>query len=167
MENIEQQKEMIATLDIEASGIHVESYPIEVGISLPDGKTWCSLIKPAQSWTYWSQEAENIHGISYEELIKNGKSPTEVAGKLNELLTSHTAYSDCWVLDQPWLTTLFQQAGIKQDFTLLDMMHVMQEKPYEKLIETKHRIALSLDLARHRASNDARILQLAYEKLKS
>jgi len=156
---------MIATLDIEASGIHAESYPIEIGISLPDGKTWCSLIKPAESWTFWSKEAEDIHGISYDELMTNGKSPTEVAGKLNGLLKSSTAYSDCWVLDQPWLTTLFQQAGIVQSFTLLDMMHLMEEAPYTKLVETKHHIALSLDLARHRASNDARILQLAYEEL--
>ncbi|MGH1439607.1 MAG: 3'-5' exonuclease [Cellvibrionaceae bacterium] len=160
------EKSLIATLDIEASGIHAEAYPIEVGVSLPNGKTWCSLIRPSQSWKHWDKEAETIHGISQEELISNGKSPTEVAGKLNQMLSSSTVYSDCWVLDQPWLTTLFQQAGMPQSFTLLDMMHVMKEESYEKLIDTKHRIALSLDLARHRASNDAKILQLAYEELK-
>jgi DNA polymerase III epsilon subunit-like protein len=156
----------ITTLDIEASGINARAYPIEIGVSLSNGTTWCSLIKPAESWTYWSKEAENIHGISYEELMTNGKSPAQVAGKLNKLLTSSTAYSDCWVLDQPWLIKLFQHAGITQTFSLLDMMHIMKEEPYEKLVETKHRIALTLDLARHRASNDALILQLAHEELR-
>jgi len=161
------RKMSIATLDIEASGIHAESYPIEIGISLPNGEAWCSLIKPLDTWNHWSSEAEAIHGISREELFISGKTPTQVAQKLNSLLVTSTAYSDCWVLDHPWLIKLFEQSGINQTFTLLDMMHIMTEKNYEKLVETKHEIALRLDLQRHRATNDARVLQLAYEELKN
>ncbi|MGH1485731.1 MAG: 3'-5' exonuclease [Cellvibrionaceae bacterium] len=156
---------LIATLDIEASGIHPDSYPIEVGIILPNGDSYCSLIKPAPSWAYWDDDAQKIHGISQDELLSNGKSPTEVAGNLNDILQQTTVFSDCWVLDQPWLIKLFQQAALSQTFTLLDMMHIMSEEDYECLPETKQEIALGLNIERHRATNDARILQLAYDAI--
>ena len=34
-----------AVLDIEASGFGVGSYPIEVGFVLPDGQSYCSLLR--------------------------------------------------------------------------------------------------------------------------
>lgn len=155
----------IATLDIEASGIHPESYPIEIGICLANGKTWCSLIKPSDKWTHWDKEAEAIHGISHSDLIKHGKEPEDIAQELNSLLNSLTVYSDCSVLDQPWLNQLFQETNINPSFCLRDMMYLMEEEGYEKLIETKQQIAKKLQIERHRASNDARILKLAYEEI--
>jgi hypothetical protein len=155
----------IITLDIEASGIHPHSYPIEIGVVLDNGESWCSLIKPAETWTYWDDDAELLHGISRAELQENGKSPIEVAGKLNNLLQDNIAYSDCWVLDNPWLITLFQQAAMEKKFTLLDMMHIMKEAEYGKLKATKQAIAIEANIDRHRASNDARILQIAYQTL--
>jgi DNA polymerase III epsilon subunit-like protein len=157
----------IATLDIEASGIHPDSYPIEIGIILPNGDAYCSLIKPAESWVYWDDDAERVHGISQEELLENGKNPVEVAGDLNQILQQSTVYSDCWVLDHPWLIKLFQQASIQQTFTLQDVMYIIDEKHYETLPEIKSDIALKLRIERHRATNDARILQLAYNTIKA
>jgi len=155
----------IATLDIEASGIHADAYPIEIGVSLPNGDSWCSLIQPVHGWIHWNDQSEQIHGISREELFISGKTPLQVAKKLNSFLGESIAYSDCWVLDNPWLIKLYEQAGIKQTFSLLDMMHIMTEENYNCLVETKHKVALELDLQRHRATNDARVLRLAYEEL--
>ena len=156
---------LITTLDIEASGIHPGSYPIEIGVILSNGDSYCSLIKPAPSWTHWDNDAQQIHGISQDQLLHNGKSPTEVAGNLNDILERTKVFSDCWVLDQPWLIKLFQQAALQQTFTLLDMMHIMSEEHYGRLNDTKQKIALELSIERHRASNDARILQLAYDAI--
>ena len=47
-----------AIIDIEASGFGRGSYPIEVGFALPDRTSYSFLIKPAQSWTHWSEDAE-------------------------------------------------------------------------------------------------------------
>jgi hypothetical protein len=39
--------EMPAMMDIEASGLDADSYPIEIGYVLPDGQAHCTLIRPA------------------------------------------------------------------------------------------------------------------------
>lgn len=153
----------IATLDIEASGIHPDSYPIEVGILLPNGESFCSLIKPAPHWQYWSEKAETVHGISREELVHNGRPLSEVASTLNEYLKGQTIYSDCWVLDQPWMVSLFQAAALEPLFSLTDIIYRLSEDEYNDLEKIKRHIESELNIERHRATNDARVLQLAYE----
>ena len=75
-----------AIIDIEASGFGNGSYPIEVGLALPDGSTHCFIIRPASNWTHWDSSAQAIHGISRETLIESGKPPPEVADSLNRLV---------------------------------------------------------------------------------
>lgn len=41
-----------AVLDVEASGFGRYSYPIEVGYALPDGRVFCTLIRPEPHWTH-------------------------------------------------------------------------------------------------------------------
>ncbi len=53
-------------LDIEASGFGRSGYPIEIGYALPDGQTWCSLIRPEPEWTHWDPSAEAVHHISQD-----------------------------------------------------------------------------------------------------
>ena len=155
----------IATLDIEASGIHADSYPIEIGVAFTDGTTWCSLIKPPPSWQHWCGKAAQVHGIPRQDLHAHGRDPVAVAATLNDLLDGAIVYSDCWVLDNPWLTKLFEQAAMEKRFTLLDMLHLLDEDTFVALSPTKQQIAQELRLKRHRASNDAVILQLAYQRL--
>ena len=47
-------------LDIEASGFGRGSYPIEIGYCLPNGDTFCTLIKPEPEWQHWDAEAEKL-----------------------------------------------------------------------------------------------------------
>ena len=56
-------------VDVEASGFGSLSYPIEIGIALPDGNRYCTLIAPAPSWVHWDPKAEALHGLSRERLI--------------------------------------------------------------------------------------------------
>lgn len=157
----------ITTLDIEASDIHPQSYPIEIGVSLPSGNGYCSLIKPPPEWSHWSDEAEAVHGISRQEICEHGKSVSEVAHALNRYLNGKTVYSDCWVLDQPWMIRLFQAAKLEPDFILRDVMYCLSESEYAQLGEIKSAIESELNIERHRATNDARILQLAVERIVS
>ncbi|MDB5851379.1 MAG: hypothetical protein JWP29_5131, partial [Rhodoferax sp.] len=60
-------------LDVEASGFGRHSYPIEVGYVLPDGKTYCTLIRPEPTWTHWDPEAEHLHHISRETVLAMGR----------------------------------------------------------------------------------------------
>ncbi len=157
----------IATLDIEASGLHPNSYPIEVGVLLADGDSYCSLIKPESNWTHWCEQAERLHGIDRATLEQQGNSVQQVAADLNQLLGKTQVFSDCWVLDNDWLIKLFHQAKTTPSFTLRDIMYALNEEEYDRLHAAKHVIINEINIDRHRATNDARILQLAYTRVKS
>ncbi len=155
----------IITLDIEASGLGTDSYPIEVGFVLDDGNSWCSLIKPEADWMHWSEEAESIHQISKEAVFEHGKSVKDIATTLNEKLNRKTVYSDCSVLDGKWIHTLYAKANMVPSFKLRDIMYIMKEEQFEQWEATKKIIAKELGAKRHRATNDARILQQTYYRV--
>jgi hypothetical protein len=81
-------------IDIEASGFATEGYPIEVGVALENGTTFCSLISPVEGWTYWDDEAEKVHRVARDILEVYGRSIQEVAVTMNQILRGKTAYSD-------------------------------------------------------------------------
>lgn len=115
-------------IDVEASGFGSHSYPIEVGLVLHDGKRFCSLISPAPDWTHWDPEAEKVHKVSRENLQKIGKPFQEVAVMLNTLLAGKTLYSDGWVVDKPWLITLFSRAGLDMAFSVSPLENILTEQ---------------------------------------
>ena len=72
-----------AVLDVEASGFGRHSYPVEVGYVLPDGSTFCTLIRPEPEWTHWDPEAERLHHITRELALLRGKPVAEVVRLLD------------------------------------------------------------------------------------
>ena len=60
-------------LDVEASGFGRNSYPIEVGFVLPDGHTFCTLIRPQAHWTHWDEQAAQTHHIPRKVLQERAK----------------------------------------------------------------------------------------------
>jgi len=151
-------------IDIEASGFGSHSYPIEVGVILEDKSKYCSLIKPESNWKHWSKEAEDVHHIDRNSLIKNGKSPLDVAKDLNEILKGKVVYSDGWVVDNPWLIRLFDAAGLKMTFTLSAIEMILKEKQMSVWDEMKTTVINELNIVRHRASNDAQIIQETFSR---
>lgn len=149
-------------IDIEASGFGPHGYPIEVGITLESGECYCSLIKPQPNWTYWDTNAQTTHNISRANLIKYGNDVVTIANALNTMLAGKTVYSDGWVVDKPWLITLFQAARVPQNFTLSALEMIMSESQMEIWDETKSNILQASPLTRHRASSDARLIQETY-----
>ena len=151
-------------IDIEASGFGGASYPIEIGLVMEDGKKFCSLILPAPEWTHWDEEAEKVHNIERSILEVYGKAPKEVATLLNELLDGKTVYTDGWVVDKPWITTLFYEAGINMSFEVSSLEMILSESQMENWHKTKDQVIKDLDLSRHRASYDALIIQETYKR---
>ena len=149
-------------IDVEASGFGGASYPIEVGVALDDDQKYCSLISPAPEWEHWDDDAQKVHGISRDTLEAHGRTPREVATSLNELLEGKTLYSDGWVVDQPWLTTLFAEAGMSMSFRVSPLEMILTERQMERWHETKDELLAKADDHRHRASFDARIVQETY-----
>lgn len=107
-----------AFIDFEASSLDlIASYPIEVGICMPDGALHSWLICPHVLWQDWSASAEQIHGISREHLEAEGTAVTEVARALNRLLPAQV-FCDAWTFDSFWLHRLFRAARIRPEFQL-------------------------------------------------
>jgi len=115
-------------IDVEASGFGSASYPIEIGVALNDGRKFCTLILPAPDWAHWDEEAEKVHQVSREILEAYGKPIHEVADQLNDMLAGLTLYSDGWVVDKPWLTTLFHAAGRPMKFSVSPLKMILSEK---------------------------------------
>ncbi len=146
-------------IDVEASGFGSTSYPIEVGIVLPCGSSYCSLISPEPDWTHWASDAQTIHGITRDALRLHGKPASTVAGQLNERLNGQTVYTDAWYHDYQWLARLFDAANMQPHFKLQDLRTLLDEKALACWQTTRETVMQELKLDRHRASNDARVLQ--------
>ncbi len=155
-----------AVLDIEASGFGRASYPIEVGYVLPDGSSFCTLIQPTSQWTHWDATAEDVHHIRREALERYGRSVHEVARLLNQRLRGMTVYSDGWANDYPWLGALYEEANLSPTFRLESLRTLLNEEEASLWHDTKQRIGHEVKLPRHRASADARLLQLTLKRLR-
>ena len=155
-----------AVLDVEASGFGAHSYPIEIGCVMPNGETFCSLIRPTAEWTHWDPAAERIHHISPQTLRSHGRKVGDVAALLNARLDGTTVYSDAWLHDYTWLAALFEAAGQLQRFRLQDLRSLLSEAEAERWDDTRVIVAAEMRLQRHRASADAKVLQQTLRRLR-
>jgi hypothetical protein len=151
-------------IDVEASGFGATSYPIEVGVALDDDTKYCALISPAPDWEHWDSDAEKVHRIPRDVLQTHGKPAEEVAANLNELLEGKTLYTDGWVVDKPWLTTLFEKARMRMRFSVSPLEMILSEQQMERWHDTKDSIVAELKEHRHRASFDAWLIQETYRR---
>lgn len=110
-----------ALIDLEASGLHGESYPIELGWALPDtGEVGSVLIAPPPSWTpeQWDSAAEQIHGLSRADLFRDGVPPEAAVERfLTAVRGRHLLYCDGLATDRVWLERLFEAAG-RRDYRI-------------------------------------------------
>lgn len=146
-------------LDIEASGLGSGSYPIEIGITLDNGVEYQSLISPVAEWSHWDKRAEAIHGISYEDVMRYGRSVQDVCEDINRLCEGKTLISDCWVYDKPWYDRLFGAAGIAATARCSAIEFVLDEQQLAMYQHKKNLVARMMGLEQHRALNDALIIQ--------
>ena len=155
-----------AIIDIEASGFGQGSYPIEIGYALEDRVAHNFLIQPAAGWTHWSEEAEEIHGLSYQWLKENGMALKEVAYQLNHALEGKTLYSDAWGFDNSWLGRLFEEAELIQRFRLETINKLLTEKQMDAWHKIKEQVWEEQgNERRHRASCDVKVLQETFERV--
>ena len=154
-------------LDVEASGFGRNSYPIEIGFVLPDGHTFCTLIRPLAHWTHWDEQAAQTHHIPRPLLLERGQSVEQVAQRLNTDLRSQTVYSDGWANDYSWLGALFDAADMSPSFRLENLRKLLTEAEADQWHMVKAQVSSERGAQRHRASSDARLLQLTFQRLRS
>ena len=124
-----------------------------------NGERFCSLIKPQPDWLHWDTQAQALHGISPELLLKKGRCVADVCRDLNQFLKGQIAYSDGWVVDQPWLIKLFDAAKLNMQFSVSPLEMLLNETQMHYWHQTKERLMGSINQPRHRASHDAALIQ--------
>ena len=149
-------------IDVEASGLGPESYPIEIGLALEPNQRYCSLIRPVAHWTHWDNQAESVHGITRDNLLRSGRPLREVASELNQLLGNKVVFSDAWPVDNTWIIELYAAAELEKTFTVSALEMILTEQQIDLWGETRDAVVVDLGLERHRASNDSWIIQETY-----
>lgn len=149
-----------AVLDIEASGLGRDSYPIEIGFVLPDGGGYCTLVRPELNWTHWDPQAQRLHGITRDILLRHGRSARDIARHMNQTLRGQTVYSDGWANDYSWIGALFDAADLSPSFHIESLRVLLSDSEAALWHQIKAQVAGELKLRRHRASSDARLLQM-------
>jgi thiamine pyrophosphate-dependent acetolactate synthase large subunit-like protein len=153
------KEELPIVIDVEASGFGAGSYPIEVGLVMSDGRTHCCLVRPEPDWVHWETQAEAVHQLSRDTLQRAGRPAAEVAHWLNSLLLDRTVYSDAWGQDYAWLSRLYEAAQNQPSFRLEALAALLAEAEMSIWHGAREAVEASLGTVRHRASNDARVLQ--------
>ena len=153
-------------LDVEASGFGRNSYPIEICFVLPDGHAYCTLIRPEAHWTHWDVQAEATHHISRALLVERGVAVPEVARAINTQLAGQTVYTDGWANDYSWLGALFDAADMSPAFKLENLRALLDDQQADQWHTVKALVSSERGVQRHRASADARLLQLTLLRLR-
>lgn len=108
-------------VDVEASGLHDASFPIEVAWGGDDLAVESFLIRD-EAWladpARWDPAAERLHGISKDTLLAEGRCPAEVAARMNATVGARVLLSTNAHHDARWLTTLFRRAGVTAAFAM-------------------------------------------------
>ncbi|MGM0768221.1 MAG: hypothetical protein ACQEV6_09355 [Pseudomonadota bacterium] len=154
-----------AFIDFEASSLDlIASYPIEVGICLPDGQLHSWLVRPHVLWRDWSDSAEQIHGIDRKTLEAEGTPVAEVARELNRLLPGQV-FCDAWTFDSFWLHRLFRVAGMTPEFQLESISMLLNSAQVRHWSAMRQDVIRQLGLPVHRAANDALILHKTWQQI--
>ena len=141
-------------LDIEASGLHLDSYPIEIAWqdSSEPSNSDSFFVRPASNWTFWDEYAETeIHHISRDSIVEQGISIEDACVRLNKPLEGKVIYSDAIDYDRRWMMRLFDEAGVKPTFSFGSVLDTLPEDGEFRLSQLTENAYI-----KHRALDDAR-----------
>jgi len=151
-------------IDVESSGTGPGSYPVEIGLAMPDGKTHCFLIKPASQWLHWDKRNEQVHHISQATLVAAGKDVGTVALALNSILKGEVAFCEKWGMAITWMSLLYYTARVPQMFTIESLHSLARQPKINTWNALRQTITEEISPQRRRASTDALILQKTYTR---
>jgi len=139
-------------IDLEASGLSADSYPIEVAWKdAASGEQDSFMIDPASvpGWDYWDEYAEELHGLDPERLARDGITADAACRRLSECLADRLLVCDAYDYDLFWLRRLFDSQALPLPFRLCDVRALLTPAQMELFKEIQRR-----KVRRHRAMND-------------
>lgn len=141
-------------IDLEASGLGPDSYPIEVAwVCAESGRHDSFLIDPGSvpGWDFWDEFAEELHGIEPQQLAQEGITAEAACHRLNDALHGCTLICDAYDFDLFWLSRLFESQQMAMAFRLRGIEAVLS--PEQRI---QYHLLSKTQLRRHRALDDAR-----------
>ena len=121
---------MMVFIDIEASSLTEDSFPIEIAWVDESGRAETHLFHPAPEWLHamhhghaWSRESEQVHGIPLNVLLTQGTAANTVAHRALTVLgpPGTVPCSDQPRFDRAWLADLLRAAHIGPVPPILDL----------------------------------------------
>lgn len=115
----------VVFLDLEASSLAQDGWPIEIGMTwideLDELVTWSSLIRPHPTWSSaaWCADAEAIHRLTQADLSVS-RPAEDVATEAVAMIADRLMISDGRKADARWLDQLFATAEQTRDMPILD-----------------------------------------------
>ena len=149
----------IVFLDIEASGLGDQCFPVEIGFVFAASLVgWSALIQPIPTWLgrkSWEQKAESLHGLPLDRLLKEGADVVDVTVALNHTLADKQVFSDAPDFDGHWLSMLFAAARKEPAFELHDSAELFCSAVTVQIDASIAPPQAEISLRRHRARDDA------------
>ncbi|QDO96416.1 hypothetical protein FNB15_03585 [Ferrovibrio terrae] len=144
------------------------SYPIEIGWAWAERshiESRSILVKPSAEWlswkTGWNPEAERLHGISLEQLLREGIEAPKACGTLNYEWHDAEVFFDTGsgAHDSRWLSTLYRAASLEPSFWLSDLSSdrcILSYARMSRITDTRIRaLEILAPKHTHRAAQDA------------
>lgn len=113
----------IIFVDVEASGLASDSFPVEIGWSIDDDQLPQSLLlRPDKAWSKTDAYADGfaVHGISYADLITKGIPLTKAAKNLNTAWHDAVLVSDAQAHDERWIGQIYDALGHQSPWRLVE-----------------------------------------------
>lgn len=156
-------------VDFEASSLHENSWPIEVGLCwFNENKALQSaskLIRPESYWeeSGWDEISAEVHGISKAELMVADPAPA-VADWVLSMIGEKRLISDCPSYDERWMSTLLSTSTKEHGYAHFEMiLHYASEMfSWDVAVELMASMEASNERP-HRAGPDALLLGKQWE----
>jgi hypothetical protein len=159
-------------LDVEASSLSMDSYPIEIAWSNASGVIESHLINPyvVEEWVDWDFNAQQIHGISRKQCREEGVHPSWLCNRMDQVIKpGEILYADGGAFDENWVDVLYGEGSllgyaqfriVHSDTVMLPLLMKIErdEKKRWQLYETLKLEARGIVKERHRASVDVQYL---------
>lgn len=166
------QRKLPRFLDIEASSLSMDSYPIEIAWSDQAGKIESYLINPVtvNEWTDWDYNAQQMHGISRKRCQEEGVHPEFLCQRMNQSFRSgEVIYADGIPYDEWWIENLYAVGSVDgfaeftivhSDTLMLPLLMPAEIDQYKRwqIFEQLKMVARKKVGGRHRAMMDVQYL---------
>ena len=156
----------VAFLDLEASSLAPNGWPIEIGLTwideLDELVTWSSLIRPHPSWSSaaWCADAEAIHRLTQADLLI-ARPAEDVAAEAHAMIAGRLMISDGPKADARWLDQLLATVGRNREMPILDFDASALRRFEGDALDALY-TSLTRRRAPHRAGPDSRRLARAW-----